>query len=86
MLAVSDVTPEVFELVLEFVYSGTLRLLVPKWLKATNAELLFEAADWYLMPLFKVSAVSGCCVRLHVLHAFVIDDDRCNHPGMLLPY
>lgn len=55
MIAVSDVTSDVFELVLEFMYSGALRFLAPKWLKAANAELLFEAADWYLIPLFKVN-------------------------------
>ena len=62
-IAVSDVTPEVFELVLEFVYSGALRFLTPKWLKATNAELLFKAADWYLMPLLKVHSSLLRCMQ-----------------------
>ncbi len=54
-LAVADVTPEVFRLVLEFMYSGSVQLLAPQWLKASGAEQLFEAAERYLLPLLKVS-------------------------------
>ena len=50
----SDVLPEVFQFVLEFAYSGSLAVLGPRWLKASGAELLFEAAERYLMPLLKV--------------------------------
>ena len=53
-LNVSDVSHEVFQLVLEFAYSGSLAVLPPCWLKAAGAELLFEAAERYLMPLLKV--------------------------------
>ena len=53
-LTVSDVSLEVFQLVLEFAYSGSLQVLPPCWLKAAGAELLFEAAERYLMPLLKV--------------------------------
>ena len=54
-LAVADVTPEVFRLVLEFLYSGSVQILAPRWLKASGAEQLFEAAESYLLPLLKVS-------------------------------
>lgn len=54
-LAVADVTPEVFRLVLEFMYSGSVQILAPQWLKASGAEQLFEAAERYLLPLLKVS-------------------------------
>ena len=54
-LAVADVTPEVFRLVLEFTYSGSVQILSPQWLKASGAEQLFEAAERYLLPLLKVS-------------------------------
>ncbi len=54
-LAVADVTPEVFRLVLEFTYSGSVQILAPQWLKASGAEQLFEAAERYLLPLLKVS-------------------------------
>ncbi len=54
-LAVADVTPEVFRLVLEFVYSGSVQILAPQWLKASGAEQLFEAAERYLLPLLKVT-------------------------------
>ncbi len=54
-LAVADVTPEVFRLVLEFAYSGSVQILAPQWLKASGAEQLFEAAERYLLPLLKVS-------------------------------
>ena len=53
-LTVSNVSSEVFQLVLEFAYSGSLQVLPPRWLKAAGAELLFEAAQRYLMPLLKV--------------------------------
>lgn len=53
-LTVSDVSWEVFEHVLEFAYSGSLQLLLPRWVKAAGAELLFEAAERYLMPMLKV--------------------------------
>ena len=56
-LTVSDVSPEVFRLVLEFAYSGSLQVLPPRWLKAAGAELLFEAAQRYLMPLLKVEVM-----------------------------
>ncbi|DBA71696.1 TPA: hypothetical protein ACH3X2_001145 [Trebouxia sp. C0005] len=52
-LAVADVTPEVFRLVLEFMYSGSVQILAPQWLKASGAEQLFEAAERYLLPLLK---------------------------------
>ncbi|KAL3139201.1 hypothetical protein ABBQ32_005972 [Trebouxia sp. C0010 RCD-2024] len=52
-LTVSDMSWEVFEHVLEFAYSGSLRLLLPHWVKAAGAELLFEAAERYLIPLLK---------------------------------
>ncbi|DBA84084.1 hypothetical protein WJX77_009279 [Trebouxia sp. C0004] len=52
-LAVADVTPEVFRLVLEFTYSGSVQILAPQWLKASGAEQLFEAAERYLLPLLK---------------------------------
>ena len=55
-LAVADVAAEVFQLVLEFAYSGSVQILAPRWLKAAGAELLFEAAERYLLPLLKV-----CC-------------------------
>lgn len=51
----SDVTPDVFRLVLEFAYSGSVQVLAPRWLKPSGAELLFEAAERYLLPLLKVS-------------------------------
>lgn len=76
-MRISDVTPEVFQLVLEFAYSGSLRLLAAKWLKAANAELLFEAAEWFLMPLFKVGGISVmgtallCGVVLPALHCLL---------------
>ena len=54
-LTVSDVTPDVFRLVLEFAYSGSVQVLAPRWLKPSGAELLFEAAERYLLPLLKVS-------------------------------
>ena len=53
-LAVADVAAEVFHLVLEFAYSGSVQILAPRWLKAAGAELLFEAAERYLLPLLKV--------------------------------
>lgn len=59
-LTVSGVSPEVFQLVLEFVYSGSLQVLPPRWLKAAGAELLFEAAQQYLMPLLKVQVLLCC--------------------------
>ena len=58
-LAVSDVLPEVFDLVLEFAYSGSLAVLALRWLKASGAELLFEAAERYLMPLLKVLVMTS---------------------------
>ena len=64
-LIVSNVSPEVFQLVLEFAYSGFLQVLPPRWLKAAGAELLFEAAQRYLMPLLKV--FSPCYIALSVL-------------------
>ncbi|KAL0047428.1 hypothetical protein WJX82_003178 [Trebouxia sp. C0006] len=41
------------QLVLEFMYSGSVQLLAPQWLKASGAEQLFEAAERYLLPLLK---------------------------------
>ena len=55
ILPVSDVSSDVFQLVLEFAYSGGVQVLAPQWLKASGAELLFEAAERYLLPLLKVS-------------------------------
>lgn len=58
-LTVSDVSWEVFQHVLEFAYSGSLQLLLPHWVKAAGAELLFEAAERYLMPLLKVPQLAA---------------------------
>lgn len=70
-LIVSDVSPEAFQLVLEFAYTGSLQVLPPRWLKAAGAELLFEAAQRYLMPLLKVgvmpantSHAAGCMAAI----------------------
>lgn len=66
-LTVSHVSPELFQLVLEFVYSGSLQVLPPRWLKAAGAELLFEAAQRYLMPLLKVLSPA----LLHCLYCYM---------------
>ena len=70
-LTVSGVSPEVFQLVLEFVYSGSLQVLPLRWLKAAGAELLFEAAQRYLMPLLKVPALL-CCTTCVLLNAVLL--------------
>lgn len=67
-LVVSDVTPQVFQLVLEFAYSGSIQILAPHWLKAAGAELLFEAAERYLLSLLKVSIMPQCfSLNAHLL-------------------
>ena len=72
-LTVSDMTPEVFRLVLEFVYTGSVQILAPCWLKASGAELLFEAAERYLLPLLKV--LPHCSALLAPWHTMSI----CSH-------
>ena len=69
VLPVSDVSSDVFQLVLEFAYSGAVQVLAPQWLKASGAELLFEAAERYLLPLLKVS--TDCLLPLDLEHSSI---------------
>lgn len=95
-LTVSGVSPEVFQLVLEFVYSGSLQVLPPRWLKAAGAELLFEAAQRYLMPLLKVQAPAMlhhpcvwahcCCESVFVSLLYSLLNMRYSWLSILLGY
>ena len=53
-LAVTDVSPGVLEVMLRYMYMGTVGQLPRGFLSATGAATLFEAADRYLVLAMKV--------------------------------